>query len=217
MTGPLISSGRKSKFYPTVSERMAGCQKLGKQIFYRLREGWSWHWYSRYFFKKDHCCNYNFFSFLFCSDIRIKLIKFKQWPKRTLKNNSWGRWISSRVGRGFVFRQCQMIGSSPNFTEKSCFMTVSYHRRYWIKIATLTMLCFHIYSAEQKQQWDPVTTRAQDISKKNSGRGTCFLHVFSIKSYGIECFLKMRNRRKTGIRLTPVHVKPIRTYYYGRK
>ena len=40
-----------------------------------------------------------------------------------------------------------------------------------------------------------------------------FLHVFSIKSYGIECFLKMRNRSKTGIRLTPVHVKPIRTYY----
>ena len=33
MTRPLISSGRKSKFYPTVSERMAGCQKVGKQIF----------------------------------------------------------------------------------------------------------------------------------------------------------------------------------------
>ena len=37
------------------------------------------------FLKKDHCCNYNFFSFLFCSDIRIKMIKFKQWPKRTFK------------------------------------------------------------------------------------------------------------------------------------
>ena len=30
------------------------------------------------------------------------------------------------------------------------------------------MLFFHIYSAEQEQQLDPVTTRAQDISKKIS-------------------------------------------------
>lgn len=46
--------------------------------------------------------------------------------------------------------------------------------------------------------------------KKISEQKTCFLHVFAVKSYGIECFLKMINRSKTGIRLTPVH-------YYGRK
>lgn len=52
------------------------------------------------------------------------------------------------------------------------------------------MLFFHIYSAEQEQQWDPVTTRAQDISKKFPGRKLVFYMYFQLKATELNAFLK---------------------------
>ena len=71
---------------------MASCQKLGKQISYRLLEGWSDIGTVAIFFKKIIAVIIISLVFCFSYDMRIKLIKFKQWPEKAIQKNPWGRF-----------------------------------------------------------------------------------------------------------------------------